>query len=65
MIDTLCAPFAFSKTTLGEIVEKISGYKATTASTNMRGAMPEADINAVVAAIKSKFPNLAAEVSKV
>ena len=53
------------KTTLGEIVEKISGYKATTASTNMRGAMPEADINAVVAAIKSKFPNLAAEVSKV
>jgi hypothetical protein len=53
------------KTTLGEIVEKISGYKATTASSNMRGAMPEADINAVVAAIKSKFPNLAAEVSKV
>lgn len=53
------------KTTLGEIVEKISGYKATTASTNMRGTMPEADIKAVVNAIKSKFPNLAVEVSKV
>lgn len=53
------------KTTLGEIVEKISGYKATTASTNMRGSMPEADINAVVTAIESKFPHLAAEVSKV
>lgn len=53
------------KTTLGEVVEKISGYKATTASTNMRGTMPKADINAVVTAIESKFPNLAAEVSKV
>jgi hypothetical protein len=53
------------KTTLGEIVEKISGYKSTTASTNMRGTMPKADINAVVTAIESKFPNLAAEVSKV
>jgi hypothetical protein len=53
------------KTTLGEIVEKISGYKSTTASTNMRGAMPQADISAVIAAIESKFPNLAAEVSNV
>ena len=52
------------KTTLGEIVEKISGYKATTASANMRGAIPDADINAVIAAIESKFPNLAAEVRK-
>lgn len=53
------------KTTIGEIVEKISGYKATSASSNMRGTMPEADINAVVTAIESKFPNLAAEVRKV
>lgn len=53
------------KTTLGEVVEKISGYKSTTASTNMRGTMPKADINAVITAIESKFPNLAAEVSKV
>ena len=53
------------KTTLGEVVEKISGYKATTASTNMRGTMPKADINAVITAIESKFPNLAAEVSKI
>lgn len=53
------------KTTLGEIVEKIAGYKSTTASTNMRGSMPDADIKAVVSAIESKFPNLAAEVRKV
>ena len=53
------------KTTLGEVVEKISGYKSTTASTNMRGTMPESDIKAVVAAIESKFPNLASEVSKI
>lgn len=53
------------KTTLGEIVEKIGGYKATTASSNMRGAMPEGDINAVATTIEDKFPNLAAEVRKV
>jgi hypothetical protein len=53
------------KTTLGEVVEKISGYKSITASTNMRGTMPESDIKAVVAAIESKFPNLASEVSKI
>ena len=53
------------KTTLGDIVERISGYKSTTSSANMRGTMPKADIDAVVAAIESKFPNLAAEVSKV
>lgn len=53
------------KTTLGEVVEKISGYKSTTASTNMRGTMSKTDINAVIAAIEDKFPNLAAEVSKV
>lgn len=53
------------KTTLGETVEKIAGYKSTTASTNMRGAMPEADINTVVTAIEEKFPNLAAEVRRV
>ena len=53
------------KTTLGEIVEKIAGYKSTTASTNMRGAMPNADIQTVITAIEEKFPILAAEVRKV
>lgn len=52
------------KTTLGEIVEKISGYKSTTASSNMRGALPKADINVVASAIESKFPNLAAKVRR-
>lgn len=52
------------KTTLGEIVEKISGYKSTTASTNMKGAIPSTDTETVAKAIESKFPNLAAEVRK-
>lgn len=52
------------KTTLGEIVEKISGYKSTTASTNMKGAIPKDDTEIVAAAIESKFPNLAKEVRK-
>ena len=52
------------KTTLGEIVEKIAGYKSTTAGTNMRGAIPKDDTEFVATAIESKFPNLAAEVRK-
>ena len=53
------------KTTLGDVVEKIAGYKSTTASSNMRGAIPNADIETVAKAIESKFPNLAAEVRRV
>ena len=52
------------KTTLGEIVENISGYKATTAGTNMKGAIPIDDTEAVATAIESRFPNLAKEVRK-
>ena len=52
------------KTTLGEIVEKISGYKATTVSQNMKGTHSEADKEAVAKAIESKFPNLAAKIRK-
>lgn len=53
------------KTTLGDIIEKIAGYKSTTASSNMRGEMPPKDTEAVATAIESKFPNLAAEVRKI
>ncbi|UKK57820.1 hypothetical protein [Prevotella communis] len=53
------------KTTLGIIIEKIAGYKSTTASSNMRGEMPSKDTETVATAIESKFPNLAAEVRKV
>lgn len=53
------------RTTLGEIVERIAGYKSTTACSNMKGEMPQKDIEAVATAIESKFPNLAAEVRKV
>lgn len=52
------------KTTLGEVVEKIAGYKATTAGSNMKGKIPKKDTEAVALAIESKFPNLAAEVRK-
>lgn len=53
------------KTTFGDVIEKITGYKSTTASSNMRGYMPKKDTEAVAKAIESKFPNLAAEVRKV
>lgn len=53
------------RTTLGDIVEKIAGYKSTTACSNMKGNMPTKDTEAVATAIESKFPNLAAEVRKV
>lgn len=53
------------KTTLGEIIEKIAGYKSKTASSNMRGEMPQKDTETVAKAIESKFPKLAAEVRKV
>lgn len=52
------------KTTLGEIVESISGYKATTVNQNLKGAHRDADKEAVVKAIESKFPNLAAKIRK-
>ncbi len=53
------------KTTLGDIVNKIAGYKPSAAKTNMKGAISETDTEAVAHAIESKFPNLAAEVRKV
>lgn len=52
------------KTTLGEVVEKITGYKATTASSNMKGKIPKKDTEAVASAIEGKFPKLAVEVRK-
>ncbi len=53
------------KTTIGDVIEKIAGYKKTTASANMRGKTPPADTDAVFTAIQEKFPNLANEVRKV
>ena len=49
---------------MGEVVEKITGYKATTAGSNMKGKIPKKDTEVVASAIESKFPNLAAEVRK-
>lgn len=53
------------KTTLGDIVQRIAGYKPKTASQNMKGKMPQNDIETVATAIESKFPNLAAEVRRI
>lgn len=52
------------KTTIGEVVERISGYKAATVNQNMKGSFRESDIEAVAKAIESKFPSLAAKVKK-
>lgn len=52
------------KTTIGEVVERISGYKAKTVNQNMKGAFRDTDKKIVAAAIESKFPNLAAKVRK-
>ena len=58
------APNPPAKTTLGEVVEKIAGYKATTVNQNMKGATSESDKEIVAKAIESKLPNLAAKVKK-
>ncbi|MCR5040294.1 MAG: hypothetical protein K6A94_13285 [Bacteroidales bacterium] len=52
------------KTTIGEVVERISGYKAASVNQNMKGAFRDTDKKIVAAAIESKFPNLAAKVRK-
>ena len=53
------------KTTLGEVIEKISGYKATTVNQNMKGTFRDADKKVVAKAIESKFPKLAAKVRQI
>lgn len=52
------------KSTLGAVVEKISGYKAKTVNQNMKGTHREADKETVAKAIEDKFPKLAAKVRK-
>lgn len=53
-----------AKTTIGQVVEKISGYKATTINQNTRGKFKDSDKEAVAQAIEDKFPKLAAKVRK-
>lgn len=53
-----------AKTTIGQVVEKISGYKATTINQNTRGEFRDSDKEAVAQAIEDKFPKLAAKVRK-
>lgn len=50
------------KTTIGKVVERISGYSAKTAGQNNKGSFSEKDKKIVAEAIESKFPKLAAKV---
>ncbi len=53
-----------AKTTLGEVVEKIAGYKAKTVNQNMKGIYRNADKEIVAKAIECRLPKLAAKVRK-
>ncbi len=52
------------KTTIGDVVEKISGYSSTTVNQNMKGKIPDKDIKTIVSVLENKLPNLAAEIRK-
>lgn len=54
-----------AKTKLGEVVERIAGYNATTVNQNMKGDTSTNDKKVVAEAIVSCLPNLAAQVWKV
>lgn len=52
------------KTTLGDLVENIAGYSATTVNQNMKGIHRPKDIRTIVDVLKEKLPNLAEKVKK-
>ena len=52
------------KTTLGDIVENIAGYSATTVNQNMKGAHRPKDISAIIQALGETLPNLTEKVKK-
>jgi len=52
------------KTTIGDVVQRIAGYKTKTNSQNMKGTISEADKKTVADVLKQQFPNLADEVMK-
>lgn len=58
------APDPPAKTQLGEVVERIAGYKATTVNQNMKGNTSEKDKKVVAEAIEDKLPKLAEQVRK-
>ena len=53
-----------AKTTIGEVVENISGYKAKTVNQNMKGGFSEKDKETVAKAIETKLPELAKRIRK-
>jgi len=52
------------KTTIGDVVQRIAGYKSKTNSQSMKGTISEADKKTVADVLKQQFPNLADEVMK-
>ena len=63
-VGMLTEEHAPGKTTLGLVVENISGYKMKTVNQNMKGIHRDVDKEAVATAIETKFPKLAAKVRK-
>lgn len=63
-VGMLTEEHAPGKTTLGVVVENISGYKMKTVNQNMKGTHRDVDKEAVATAIETKFPKLAAKVRK-
>ena len=53
-----------AKTTIGEVVENISGHKAKTVNQNMKGVFSEKDKETVAKAIETKLPELAKRIRK-
>jgi len=52
------------KTTIGDVVQRIAGYKSTANSQNMK-RISESDKKIVADVLRSQFPNLANEVMKI
>ena len=52
------------KTTIGKVIESISGYSATTVQQNMKGVFRPSDIEKVAKTLDDKLPVLAAKVRR-
>jgi len=63
-VSELTEPLPPGKTTLGDLIESIAGYSATTVNQNMKGAHRPKDIETIVEVLKEKLPKLAEKVKK-
>lgn len=63
-VSELTEPLPPGKTTLGDLIESIAGYSATTVNQNMKGAHRPKDIETIVEVLREKLPKLAEKVKK-